>query len=687
MFDFNSFRDWKADYDSGRLRKKDEIEKLLKRKYGKKFSVFSYISCTGVVYADKWGVVSDDNERFRVESQDDDDGYSDNYYSILLRKELSSKVKSCLEQEFSDFDYNLSINSRAVTHNSFSTGNDFTLYAKLFVTLNGGLPDDVQIKKILESLNSKNIRVWSKWTHGSDSVICYLKNDGTLALTRANKNRPAIHPLRLDELSWLASIVYLDELTQSQNGDDCSLGETAAYIKDFVFPLKPMNTRFPVELTKGQWIDILKKIIDNPLVSSLKITKIIDVNELNHLEYPDIYIGHRAVNFSDSDGNCYAVFRGTCGDLEWYDNAVGMLAADTKQQRAAVSFLRELKGDKDIPIKTLTVVGHSKGGNKAQYAFLTTESGFIDRCVSINGQGFSNEFLLKYSNRISNRQDKLELNAERRDFVNCLCNWVGKTTYYSGWRGQSVPGLKYGYGLPFFHCSDSLYDWNGNFADYGKTGAIPEMVNHFILHILNDEKYSEIKETTILEIISLMMIDRKTTNRQIAGAFFNLTLIFSDLINNDKEFCEKVKRVFKEEEKTLLATFEMLEHEGGLHKIKEKSPIQKNREPSIISYYMECLTLRFFKDNEFRKDLNKTLKFFSTSVISEVRSELAHRVEDFIAGIIGGISKKTVHYSTDVPLNRRLNEIRKSFDTWRLSKSSKTGAQTLKTTFEQFLEG
>ncbi|MDR1753605.1 MAG: DUF2974 domain-containing protein [Eubacterium sp.] len=687
MFNVKSFKDWKESYNDYSLEKKEEIEEYLNKKYGKKFNVYSFLSCNGVVYSDKWGVMSPDMQRFTVSAElsgkERSQSYSDNYHSILLKQPFADKVRIALSKWFESFNFNLEINSK-------SDADDFTIHAKLFVTLGKQREYELydKIKIFLSELYKSGIKIWSKWSYSDLSlkkvVIYYLDNDGKLLRKICgNEENIDIHPLNLDELEWLASIVYLDEIVQYNelSFSSCNLGEVITYIKDFVFPLKPANTTFPIELTKGQWINIFEKIVNNPLVSSLKITKIIDVNELNHLEYPEIYIGHRAVCFTDAEGNGYAVFRGTCGDLEWYDNAVGTVTSDTKQQQAAANFLREIRGDKANPVKTLTAVGHSKGGNKAQYGFITTEDGLVNRCVSLDGQGFSNEFIAKYIDKIRAKRDKMELNAERRDFVNSFCNWIGDTTYYSGWRGQSAPGLKYGYSLPFFHFPDALYDWNGKFDNYGKTGAVPALVNQFMLYVLNENKYSGIKETTILSMVSLMMVDRKTTNKQVAEALLNITVIISDMISNDKSFRSKIINVFKEEENMLLATFEMIDSESSQdNELKLGIP--------IIIFYIEDLALRFFRDGDFRHNILTSLKFLSLSFLDATGGKVSEYIEKFIGKIIVGLSKKSVHYSADKSLNKRIGEIKKLFDEWRFSKidqKSSISRENIKT-FAEYLD-
>lgn len=101
--------------------------------------------------------------------------------------------------------------------------------------------------------------------------------------------------------------------------------------------------------------------------------------------------------------------------------------SDTESQKEALKYVQDTLGyydngiyvgDRNKPYRSLTVSGHSKGGNKAQYVAIT--AGFVDKCVSFDGQGFSMEFLAKYKDAILKRSDIITSIASEFDFVNCL---------------------------------------------------------------------------------------------------------------------------------------------------------------------------------------------------------------------------------------------------------------------------
>ena len=97
--------------------------------------------------------------------------------------------------------------------------------------------------------------------------------------------------------------------------------------------------------------------------------------------------------FRDPNGNYYVAFRGT-GDGRWADNGNGMTAQSTEMQEAAREYFDAMAKkyfvDASADGKQIIVTGHSKGGNEAQYVYMTSEYEYlIDSCYSHDGQGFS----------------------------------------------------------------------------------------------------------------------------------------------------------------------------------------------------------------------------------------------------------------------------------------------------------
>ena len=114
----------------------------------------------------------------------------------------------------------------------------------------------------------------------------------------------------------------------------------------------------------------------------------------------------------------YVVFQGTGRD-EWYDDAAAWGTVETGQQVAAARYVEYIHNKYG---KNVVVSGHSKGGNKAMYATVTTDC--VDRCVSFDGEGFSSEFLDYYSDGINKNCGKITSYAAEGDFVNVLLNSI-----------------------------------------------------------------------------------------------------------------------------------------------------------------------------------------------------------------------------------------------------------------------
>ena len=102
--------------------------------------------------------------------------------------------------------------------------------------------------------------------------------------------------------------------------------------------------------------------------------------------------GLRACCFvKENNGNIedvVAVFRGTSGGNEWKDDLMMANAVSSEIMDDAAIYIKNLPKEYG---NNITVTGHSKGGNKAQYVTIVTDR--IGRCVSFDGQGFSKEFL------------------------------------------------------------------------------------------------------------------------------------------------------------------------------------------------------------------------------------------------------------------------------------------------------
>ncbi len=121
-----------------------------------------------------------------------------------------------------------------------------------------------------------------------------------------------------------------------------------------------------------------------------------------------------ALCFTEAQNSTDAVvaFKGTSGGDEWVDNVQGLNQSDTRCQKETLDFIESLSAE------NITVTGHSKGGNKAMYAAITSDK--VIRCVAYDGQGFSQEFIDKYWAEIQANGGKIKAYSLATDYVHAL---------------------------------------------------------------------------------------------------------------------------------------------------------------------------------------------------------------------------------------------------------------------------
>lgn len=155
--------------------------------------------------------------------------------------------------------------------------------------------------------------------------------------------------------------------------------------------------------------------------------------------------GLKAFAFKSAN-NISVVFRGT-SPVEWIDNGLGLsgissdstyytfgedgevLYANTVKDLATYRQAEALNWFEMICARNgwgkdhvITVSGHSKGGNKAQ--FIAVNSDKVDLCVSFDGQGFSPEAISYFREKLGEvfdeRQKKIISVCAYNDYINIL---------------------------------------------------------------------------------------------------------------------------------------------------------------------------------------------------------------------------------------------------------------------------
>ncbi len=212
--------------------------------------------------------------------------------------------------------------------------------------------------------------------------------------------------------------------------------------------------------------------------------------------------GLTACTFTKPNGDISVVFKGT-GSGEWLDNGEGLSGIPeentyilygengevlfrkavqndhaTDQQVEALNWFRHIAAKSGWNTDTsITVSGHSKGGNKAQ--FVAVHADLVNTCYSFDGQGFSPEGLtalqLQYGTEFEQRRQKLYSISADNDYVNVLGERLvpKKHIYYV----KSVMGL---------HPLEAILDENGSLrapCEQGKLSRYVESVSKELMRI------------------------------------------------------------------------------------------------------------------------------------------------------------------------------------------------------------
>ena len=209
--------------------------------------------------------------------------------------------------------------------------------------------------------------------------------------------------------------------------------------------------------------------------------------------------GLNACTFTKADGGVSVVFRGT-GSGEWIDNGEGLsgipeentynayvdgelsgtttVANDyaTDQQVEALNWFNQIASENGWDESTnITISGHSKGGNKAQ--FVTINSDLVDNCYSFDGQGFSPEALKaledKYGIKFDERRQRILCFATDNDYVNVLGDRLAPEDHIFFF--ESPIGDKNAIG---YHYMEAMLDENGNFNAQCEQGELSEYVEN-----------------------------------------------------------------------------------------------------------------------------------------------------------------------------------------------------------------
>lgn len=235
-----------------------------------------------------------------------------------------------------------------------------------------------------------------------------------------------------------------------------------------------------------------------------------------------------ALCFSDSNesGEAIVAFRGT-SSVEWGDNVEGLSVIETPCQVEAREYIESL------PYDSITVTGHSKGGNKAMFVAISSDK--VDRCVAMDAQGFSREFIEseKYSGLVAERANLIKNYSVKTDYVHALLFQIpgSEQIYCQGFRIGNDAG-RHHEAFTFFEidgdglivCNEDgspriVTRINGNPI---KEDPSVEMLHNFTVYALNVATPDEKQE--IVELIATaadMTMGQKCSLEEIADYLLN----------------------------------------------------------------------------------------------------------------------------------------------------------------------
>lgn len=212
--------------------------------------------------------------------------------------------------------------------------------------------------------------------------------------------------------------------------------------------------------------------------------------------------GLTACTFAKPNGNISVIFKGT-GSGEWIDNGEGLsgIAEEntymtfspagetiysqtiikdyaTDQQAEALNWFRSIAAKNAWNADTqITVSGHSKGGNKAQ--FVAMHSNLINECYSFDGQGFSPEALCalekQYGKAYETHRQRIYSFSAENDYVNVL----GKRLVPE----NNIYYFKSGAGI---HHMEAILDNKGKIrpqCEQGKLSAYAEKLSNDLMNM------------------------------------------------------------------------------------------------------------------------------------------------------------------------------------------------------------
>ena len=273
-----------------------------------------------------------------------------------------------------------------------------------------------------------------------------------------------------NDLILLDNIAYFTELY-----DKYSENKENFTISSIVEGYKNGDYSTPIDIVASDDFDkIISYIEANPSLMELEV---INVSETDS--------GTHGFCVKDSDNNVTVIYSGDYSYSDsWVDNFVGAVQEDSTEQENALAFFEEsMKIAESMgEVGNVTVSGHSKGGNLAQY--VTILSGKVDYCLSYDGQGFSDLFMEEYGPEIAANGSKITSISANYDFVHCVLNPIPNAQHYYV-DAEMIPHELSARSLAWFHMPILILDENGNILPFTEQSEFSKTL-HVISNVMVD---------------------------------------------------------------------------------------------------------------------------------------------------------------------------------------------------------
>ena len=184
---------------------------------------------------------------------------------------------------------------------------------------------------------------------------------------------------KMDELLLLEQLTYMPDffpLLSVLNADNETVRE---YLTQIDLDRLEDDAEFNSFMNGFDWKNILMAIRKKPNILDAYIAE-------PHLDTAYGGGGGISVVFlNDESREAVVAFRGTAAN-EWVDDFDSANQIDSLQQINALEWYKSVYEKLHLEEYSVTVTGHSKGGNKAKYIAILNDT--PARCVSFDGQGF-----------------------------------------------------------------------------------------------------------------------------------------------------------------------------------------------------------------------------------------------------------------------------------------------------------